>query len=343
MAMAESQRFDRLTSFASLLRAASLAARGARGSDALRFLIEREAQVLALQDDLRRGAYRPAAYRTFTISDPKPRTISAAAFRDRVVHHALCAEIEADLERGASHASFACRKGKGTLAAVWFAAGLARQHPFALKLDVEHFFETLSHDVLLAMLRARLREPALLALAEVFVRAGAPGSEPGRGVPIGNLTSQHFANFYLGALDRFVTRGRGVRAYVRYMDDVLVFAPSKDALWAHAAAIDAFTRDRLALRLKARVTQVLPVTEGVPFLGFRLFPAVVRLDGARRRRLVRRVRALERELTRGGESATSALASLQSLVAWSRWGHTRGLRRSLFARSGAAGRGDDGR
>jgi retron-type reverse transcriptase len=293
-------------------------------------MLDRESRVLALQAELRAGRYRPSGYRTFVVHEPKARTISAAVFRDRVVHHALCAEIEPDLERGACDDSYACRRGKGTLAAVWRAAGLVRRHRYVLKLDVEHFFETLDHAVLVAMLRTRLRDDSLTQLAEAFVRAGAPGSPEGRGVPIGNLTSQHFANFYLGSLDRLVTRGLSASGYVRYMDDVLVFADDRATLWSHLEEVERFVSERLHLKLKARATRVQTTGEGVSFLGWRLFPGTVRFDGARRRRFVRRVRETVRGLASGGLSVQDAAASMGSVVAWSRWGHTGGLRRSVL-------------
>jgi retron-type reverse transcriptase len=317
-----------MASFRSLLAATRGAARGCRGREARRFLLDREVEVLRLQEELRAGTYRPSGYRTFTIRDPKPRTISAAAFRDRVVHHALCAEIEPDLERGAVPYSFASRPGKGTLAALRHAAGLVRRFPYVLRLDVEHFFETIDHEVLLAMLRARVRDAALVGLAEAFVRAGAPGSEPGRGVPIGNLTSQHFANFVLGALDRLVLRGLRASGYARYMDDVLVFAQSKDELWSHYGAIEAFVRERLRLRLKKRVTSVAPVSEGVAFLGWRLFPGTMRLDGVRRARMLRRLRPV---LADDGSMDQARAASVNGVLAWSRWGPTAALRRSVLS------------
>ena len=164
------------------------------------------------------------------------------------------------------------------------------------------------------------------------------------GRPIGHLTSQHFANFLLGAVDRRVTRGLRLPAYVRYMDDLLLFADSKDRLWDCAADLDRFARERLKLVWKWRATRVAPVSEGVPFLGFRLFPGVVRLDGARRRRLLRRLALLRESWTTEPEPChdegarapslpgRSGLSRVESAVAWSRWGHTRALRRSVFGR-----------
>ena len=325
--------FDRVASFSGLIAAARRAARGHRRStEAAGFLFELEPEVLRLERELRAGTYRPTPYRTFQIRDPKPRTISAAAFRDRVVHHALCAEIEPALERGAIESSFACRRGKGVLSAIKHVQHLARKQPFVLKLDVRHFYETLSHDVLKRLLARRIRDERLMWLCGVFINAGAPGSAAGRGLPIGNLTSQHFANFYLGPLDRLVTRGLGAGGYCRYLDDVLVFGDSKAMLWGWHHQIEELIGTRLDIELKSEVTCVLPVTDGVPFLGFVVFPGTVRFDRHRVRRWRSRMRSLQRALDRGVLGEDDAQRAADSLIGWARHGDTFSLRRAWVAR-----------
>ena len=325
--------FERVASFGALVAAARRAARGHRSSpEVADFLFKLEPEVLQLERELRAGDYRPRPYRTFEIREPKPRTISAAAFRDRVVHHALCAELEPVLDRGAVESSFACRRGKGVLAAITHAQRLVRRNPYALKLDVRHFFETLSHDVLKRLLARRVRDERVRWLYRVFIDAGAPGSPPGRGLPIGNLTSQHFANFYLGPLDRLVTRGLRPGGYCRYMDDVLVFETSKDALWEAHRQIEGLANSRLDLELKSEVTRVVPVTEGVPFLGFVVFPGMVRFDPHRARRWRSRMRALQRTLDHDVISEEDAQRAADSLIGWARHGDTFSLRRAWVAR-----------
>jgi len=325
--------FERVASFGALVAAARRAARGHRRSpDVADFLLDLEPEVLQLERELRAGSYRPRPYRTFEVRDPKPRTISAAAFRDRVVHHALCAEIEPALERGAVEWSFACRRGKGVLSALAHVQRLTRRQPYALKLDVRHFFETLSHTVLKRLLARRIRDERVRWLYGVFIDAGAPGSEPGRGLPIGNLTSQHFANFYLGPLDRLVTRGLRAGDYCRYMDDVLVLGDSKTALWDAHRRIGELVRTRLDLELKSEVTRVLPVSEGVPFLGFVVFPGTVRFDRHRARRWRSRMRSLQRALDRGDLTDEDAQRAADSLIGWARHGDTFSLRRAWVGR-----------
>lgn len=321
--------FEQVASFEALVAAARRASRGHRRDPSVaHFLSDVEREVLQILRELRAGTYRPAPWRTFRIRDPKPRTISAAAFRDRVVHHALCSALEPVLEHDAHPASFACRRGGGVLKALRHAHALVRKAPWALKFDVRHFFETLDHRVLRRLLWRRIADPRVRALLDVFIDAGAPGSSPGKGLPIGNLTSQHFANFYLGPLDRHLARGLRVAGQARYMDDVLVFGSSKAEVWAAHEAVACFVHERLQLDLKHEVTRVLPVHEGVPFLGFRLWPSVVRFDAARRRRWYRKMNALQRGLDAGLLDGEDAERIASSLVGWSMHGDTLALRRA---------------
>ncbi len=294
-----------------------------------RFLVDLEPECLALERELLGGAYRPRPYLTFAIRDPKPRIISAAAFRDRVVHHALCAALEPTFEALAMPDSYACRRGKGVHAAVRRLQRLAQVYPRYLKLDVRHFFESADHAVLNAALERLGLEPRLTALARLFVDFGAPGSPPAKGLPIGNLTSQHFANFYLAPLDRFITEGLQAPGYVRYLDDLLIFGPDAQAIRRWRSAIETFARDALRLALKPEAERSGPIHAGVPALGFRIWPHLIRLDAARVRRFRRRVRALHPAALAGD---TDAAARVQSLVAWTCIADATRLRRAFFAR-----------
>ena len=324
--------FERVVGFEELCAAARRAALGTRSRASLRFLFELEPEVLRLQRELEAGSYRPGGYRSFVIRDPKPRRISVAPFRDRVVHHALCAALEPVFERYAMEDSYACRVGKGTQAAVKRVQELARRGGWFAKLDVRHYFETVDHAVLGGALRTRVKDRRVLELADLFIVAGAPGSEPGKGLPIGNLTSQHFANFYLGALDRYVVEELRPRGWSRYMDDILlVFEDRQDVLQARDAA-SAFLRERLLLEVKSEVTVVDRVGAGVPFLGMRIWPGLIRLDGRRARRFRRRMRSLDLALREGEASEEEVAASAQSMVAWASQADTACFRRSFFSK-----------
>ncbi len=310
--------FDAITSFDALCRAARRAARGKNISQrTARFLVDLEPEVLGLQRELRSGVYRPRAYHTFRIRDPKPRTISAAHFRDRVVHHALCAGVEPLFERAASDCSFACRRGKGSHAAIRRARAFAGEAPWFLKLDIQSHFETIDHAVLEQLVADRVADERTRVLAARFIHAGAPGSAPGKGLPIGNLTSQHFANLYLTPLDHFIVATLRPSAYLRYMDDLLLFGLSRAALDRCHAAIGGFLARELRLALRHDATRREPVHAGVPFLGFRIWPNLIRFDGRRSRRFRRKVRRLRRLCQEGAMSEDEAAASGASLIGWS--------------------------
>jgi len=328
--------FEQVVDFHALCAAARAAVRGRRRKPACaRLLFDLETEVLALQRELLDGTYRPRPYRTFTVSDPKPRAISAADMRDRVVHHALCTVLEPVFERVAIFDSYACRPGKGSHAAVRRAREFTRKWPYFLKLDVRKFFETIPHASLKVRVRRLVKDPAVLRLVDLIVDHGAPGSEPGRGLPIGNLTSQHLANLYLAPLDHLVKERLRVRGYVRYMDDCLLLGASKPEAWAWEAAVRGFVEGVLGLALKSEATVVAPVSEGVPFLGFRIWPGTTRLDGARRRRFLRRMYDLGDRCDPGDREDCHAGDSARSVVGHAAHADTLGLRRSLLAGAAA--------
>lgn len=319
--------FHALTDLWWLRAAARRAARGlARRRSAAAFLCELDAECLHLQRELREGCYRPGPFHHFHIRDPKPRRIAVAPFRDRVVHHAVCAALEPVLEGLADPDSYACRKGKGTLAALRRTRSHARVNEWFAKVDVHHCFETMDVERLLARLDAVVADARTRALLARIVRAGVVG---GRGLPIGNLTSQHFANFALGALDA-CARGRGVAGYVRYMDDVLVFGSTRAEVRAHAHALASCMGEQLGQEEKLGARRMGPVHSGVPFLGYRVWPRIVRFDGARRRRFLGRVRGLARALASGALSEADAARRASSAVAWAAQADTLRLRRSLL-------------
>jgi retron-type reverse transcriptase len=325
--------FKQITDFHSLIAAARRAAKGKRiSNETAAFLLDLEPRVLQLRRELREGCYQPGGYRTFMICDPKVRVISAAPFRDRVVHHAICTALEPIFERYAISDSYACRVGKGTHAALLKAQQLAGRYPWFLKLDIERFFERLDHDLLREQLARQVKDRRFLGVVDRFIEAGAPGSPSGKGVPIGNLTSQHFANFYLGPLDHYLKGDLHLKGYCRYMDDVLVFGPTRSLLDEALQRIEQFLNERLLLELKQRATVRAPVSAGVPFLGWRIWPVLMRLDARRVRRLRRQLRDLHHMVTSGEMTDEEAALSAQSLVAWAEFGQTLRLRQSLMTR-----------
>ncbi len=231
--------WPRVVGFDALWRAGRKARRGKRlRADVGEFEYQLERNLWRLHDELVNHDYRPGAFHTFRIFDPKERWISAAPYRDRVVHHALTAVLEEIFEPTFIHDSYACRRGRGVHAAARRAEHFARRSEWVLKLDIRQYFPSVDHQILRDLLARRVRDPDVLWLLEQVLCSYEqpeptpvwfPGDtlltplERSRGLPIGNQTSQFFSNVYLNPLDHFVLQNLKPYGYVRYADDLLVF------------------------------------------------------------------------------------------------------------------------
>jgi len=322
--------WPRVTSLPNLLTATRRAARGKRRQHHVaRFLAEREPRLLALRRELLAETYRPGPMSSFVIEDPKRRLICVAPFRDRVVHHAVIDVLEPVFDRRMIHATFACRRGKGTHAALDHVQGLARRHQWFLKMDVAQFFASVPHAVVKQTVARMVKDPAVLRLLGRIVAAGGREDEPGRGLPIGNLTSQWLANLVLGAIDRRVQTLR-VGGYGRYMDDFVLLDDDRERLRAARGEIERWLAE-LGLRAKPQATMLARTRDGLPFLGFVLFPAVRRVRPRNRRRVVRRWKARLWQWRRGQLDEEALADAVRSMMAHLEHGTTRGWRRRWCA------------
>ena len=298
--------FPQIIAFDNLLLAARKAFRGKRFKPKVaEYYFKLEPELLKLQEELVTESYQPRPYREFMVYEPKMRQIHAADFRDRVVHHAICNLVEPIFDRSMIFDTYACRQGKGTHAAVTRAQQFSRRYGFVLKCDVRKYFHSLDHEVLKAILARKLKDPKLLRLLDVIIDHPVPGQAPGRGIPIGNLTSQLFANLYLGQLDHFVKERLRIKGYLRYMDDSLVFGNDKPRLWLALADIREYLDQKLKLKFNDRAMRLVPVTEGVEFLGFRIYPGQVRLKSRNLNRARRWITDIRNACTPKGSSRWS--------------------------------------
>jgi RNA-directed DNA polymerase len=337
---------DRTISFESLLRAANAAARGKRFKPGVaRFLFDLERHLLRLHDELEAKTYRAGWYRTFTIYERKTRQISAAPFRDRVVHHALAGVLEPIFERSFIFDSYACRKGKGTHAAVDRCQRFARRYRYVLKADVRRFFPSIDHTILKGLVARKIKDPHVLWLVSLIIDHSNPQcpvlmwfpgddlftpTERRRGLPLGNQTSQFFANVYLDPLDHFVTDRLGL-SYVRYVDDFLVFADDKRRLQEVKREIEHFL-ETLRLQIHQDKSVVFSCDQGIPFLGYRVFPTHRLIAKENVRRFRRRMRWMQREFASGRIGFDAIRPRIMSWIGHTRHANTYRLRTDLFRR-----------
>jgi hypothetical protein len=314
------------------------------------FEVDLEQNLWALHQELGDRTYRPGPYRHFTIRAPKTRRISAAPFRDRVAHHALMQVTWPIFEARMIHDSYACRVGKGTHRALDRCQQFSRAHRYVLQCDVVQFFPAIDHAILRGQLARHIACDDTLWLIDRILESGAgvlgdhydmvyfPGDDllaatRARGLPIGNLTSQNWANVYLNELDQFVKhelRCHGSSpAYLRYCDDFLLFAGDKATLWMWRSEIISKLAE-LRLTLHQERAQVYPVRAGIPWLGFRVYPTHRRLKRRNVKGFARRLRA-QRDAYQAGEMTLDEIQqSLQAWIAHARHGNTYRLRRALL-------------
>jgi len=345
--MTNTNLWEQIIAWDNLWRAFRKAAKGKRGRPpAAGFEHQVADRLVALQTDLRSGRYQPGEYTHFYVHEPKRRKISAAPFRDRVVHHALCNVIEPMLDQTFVVHSYANRRGKGTHRALDYLQDCAKSYRYVLRADIVKHFPSLDHAVLRSTLAQVIRDEGVLRLIDHILASGVgvltdeytmvyfPGDDllavnRPRGLPIGNLTSQFWSNCYLNPLDHFILYELGCTGYLRYVDDFALFSNSKRDLWAWKRAI----HDKLAeLRLTIHPgAQAVPVTEGIPWLGFIVWPHQRRLKA---RNTVSFTRRLEHnlDLYQAGHISFAELdASVRGWINHVRYGDTWGLRQRLFS------------
>ncbi|MFN8348805.1 MAG: RNA-directed DNA polymerase [Spirosomataceae bacterium] len=249
--------------------------------------------LMRLREELLAGAVSVGNYHYFKVYDPKERQICAAAFSERVLHHALMNVCHANFEKYQIHDSYASRLGKGTFAALKRAHSFQRKYRWFLKLDVRKFFDSIDHEVLKALLLKRFKEAGLLAVFAAII--DSYHTQSAKGVPIGNLTSQYFANHYLAVGDHFIKETLGIEGYVRYMDDMVLWSNDKTKLHQKGRQLSTFLGADLKLELKPFCLN--KVSAGLPFLGYLVYPFTVRLNRNSRDRFVKKLNLYERNIT----------------------------------------------
>ncbi len=275
----------RILHFDNLYEAYARARRGKRQNmSVIRFGDNLDEEISSIAEDLKMGRYEFGDYFYFTVYDPKKRTICAAPFRDRVTMHAMMRICHPVFDNYQIAGSYASRIGKGSYKAIGdLKAKMKNGNMWFLKMDVVHYFDSINHDVLMRQLKSLFKDPLLLSLFERLIR-GYHTSE-GSGLPIGNLTSQYFANHYLSEADHYLKDRLRVKHVFRYMDDIIVLHNDKYCLLDIERKYRNFLGKQLRLQLHEPI--INQCRFGVPFLGYIVYPDKLRINQRSRRRFKR--------------------------------------------------------
>ncbi len=245
--------------------------------DVQEFEINLEENIFKLHRDLKTGIYKHGGYKPFYVQDPKQRLIHKATVRDRVVHHAVFSVLNTIFESTFIANSFSCRIGKGTHKGVFSLERILRKasknnttNCFALKGDIKKFFDNVDHKKFLNILGKKIIDRKTIWLLKEIINSYSASF--GKGVPIGNLTSQIFANIYLNEFDQFVKNRLRVRYYLRYTDDFVIVGENKKYLEELIVQIDSFLKNRLKLSLHPNKVCIRKYSQGIDFLGYVVLP-----------------------------------------------------------------------
>ena len=332
--------FPQIFSFQNLFNAYLKARKNKRYKDeVLQFSANLEENLIQLQNELIYKTYVPGRYHEFYVYDPKTRLVMAAPFKDRVLHHAICNIIEPIYEGVFIHHSYACRRGKGTHAGVEYTTNCLRRAErkygkvYCFKADISKYFQSINHNILKGIIRRKIRcKDTLWLMDKIIDSTVSEGELNPVGLPVGNLTSQLCANIYLNELDYYMKHAKRNEFYVRYMDDFLVIHQDKaylHTLWSDTAA---FLQDKLALHMNHK-TAVFPISQGVDFLGYRIWPRRKILRKANVKRIKRVIKKFERGHSDGSIKIEKIRAVLASWLGHSKRANVPILRQKILSRA----------
>lgn len=337
--------FPEVIEFSNLLSASRQAQKGKRFRDSvLQFNFNLENELFQLQSELATKIYTPGAYTSFYIQDPKPRFISAAPYRDRVVHHALCNIISPIFERTFTRDSFANRIGFGTHRALHRFTKFTRTSRYILQCDIRKYFPSIDHEILKSLVRRKIKCRDTLWLIDTIIDASNEQEasiyhfsgdtlltplQRRRGLPIGNLTSQMFANVYLNGLDHFIKEDLHIQKYVRYMDDFSLFDDDVSTLIDARAAIEDYLSN-LRLKLHPIKTQLFKTCNGANFVGFHVLQDRIRVKASGLHRNRRRLRRMQAAYKNRQIQVSQITQSLRSWGAHIEHADTWRLRKRIF-------------
>ncbi len=321
-----------VTTFENLYFAYLLARKGKQSrTEVAIFSANLEQELTTLESQLKDQSYKFGPYRKYTIYEKKPRVIAVAPFRDRVVQHAVMRHIEPAIDARFIYHSYACRKGKGAHRAIRQYQQWANQYSYAIKLDIVKYFASIKHRILIHQLQCMIKDQSALKWFSALIDTYPNNSiKVNQGLPVGNLSSQVCANLYLNGLDHYVLHHVKPKAYLRYVDDMVLLANSKQQLWEMVNMVEEWLSENCQLRVHQHNKQVQPTSVGLPLLGFQVFRHKIRLNTANRYRFERKLRSMSERYATGRNTLQQINASVNGWIGHSRHADSRALREKIF-------------
>ena len=323
--------FQEVCKYENLYSAYLKARRGKNGSEeVLRFTYNLEDELFKLQNELKNQTYKTGKYRHFIIFEPKERKISALPFRDRIIHHAICSVIEIIFNFKFIYDSYACRKGKGTHKGINRIQKFMRKtgdNYYVLKCDVSKYFLSVDHEILKQIIREKIADKKLLQLLDGII--DSTNSE--RGIPIGNLTSQLFANIYLNKLDEYIKYNLKIKYYVRYMDDFVILHESKQEIHQIKGDIRLHLAS-MKLILHPKKANIFPLSLGIDFLGYKIFSSYRLVRKSTIKRFLKNTKRKFKEYSLGIIGFDKLMESLNSWEAYMSHADSYALKKDLYQR-----------
>ena len=292
--------------------------------------------IKSLRTELLLNYYQPMPLKTFILRDPKTRKISKSDFRDRVIHHALVNVIEPIFDKTFIYDSCANRKGKGTSFAIKrfekFQRKVTKNYSsggYCFKADIKHYFQEVNHDILISIIKRKIKDERVIWLIKKIIKnvpVGRVGGETEKGMPLGNLTSQFFANVYLNELDYFIKHELKVKYYIRYVDDFVILHSSKEQLESWKNKIQEFLKDNLKLELHLNKSKIIPLSKGIDFVGFRNFYHFKLL----RKRNIKNMKSKIRQYKNNKISKVKMFEIYQGWKAHAKWANSSNTREKIL-------------
>ena len=280
-----------------------------------------------LQNQIKTGNVNVGNYHFFTIYEPKERKIVASSFAERVLHHAIMNICHPYFEKYLIFDTYATRKNKGTYKALDRAKIFTKKNKWYIQFDIRKYFDSIDHNILLAMLKTMFKDKILLSIFEKITNSYH--TEKNKGLPIGNLTSQYFANRYLGGLDHYIKETLGVKNYIRYMDDFVIWHNSKKDIIETGNKIEQFILNHLALTLKYK--KLNKTSHGLSFLSYRLFPNKIILTQKAKKRYKTKIKNNNYKLKTAQWSQNEFSIRTRALTAFTQYAYSKTFRNKVLA------------